>query len=154
MKELAGSASTTLQASPERCFELVSAVERYPDWNPEVIRTAEVLDRDRAGRPSRVRTTVHVSAGPLTRDFDLLMEVSRQEDREVRLTRIKHEPSDPERFEVIWRVDADQPTTLELELAATLDVPRLVPLGGVGDRVAQGFVEAARRELDGSSPNV
>jgi hypothetical protein len=82
-----------------------------------------------------------------------MMEVSRQEGREVRLTRLKHQPSDPERFEVVWRVGSERPTRLELELAATLDVPRLVPVGGVGDRIAQGFIEAAKRELEGSSPN-
>ena len=37
-------------------------------------------------------------------------------------------------------------------LTARLDVPRLVPLGNVGEAVAQGFVAAAKRVLDGSSP--
>jgi ribosome-associated toxin RatA of RatAB toxin-antitoxin module len=153
MKELAGSASISLEAAPEACFELVSSVDRYPSWNPEVIRQAEVLERDAADRPARVRTTVHVAVGPLVRDFDLLMEVRRKEQREVRLTRVRHHASDPERFEVIWRIGSEQPTRLDLELAATLDVPRLVPVGGVGDRLAQGFVEAAKRELEGSSAN-
>lgn len=154
MKDLTGSASGTIDATPEACFDLVSSVDRYPSWNSEVIRKAEVLDQDAEGRPARVRTTVHVAAGPLTRDFELLMEVTRQEGREVRLTRVKHERSDPERFEVIWRVGSERPARLELELTATLDVPRLVPVGGVGDRIAQGFVEAAKGELEGSSPKV
>jgi ribosome-associated toxin RatA of RatAB toxin-antitoxin module len=153
MKDLTGSASSTIDAAPEACFELVSAVDRYPDWNPEMVRRAEVFARDAEGRPAAVRTTVHVAAGPLTRDFDLQMAVTRQEGREVRLARFKHESSDPERFEVVWRVGPGQPTRLELELAATLDVPRLVPVGGVGDRIAQGFIEAAKRKLEGSSPN-
>jgi ribosome-associated toxin RatA of RatAB toxin-antitoxin module len=153
MKDLTGSASSAIEAAPGACFELVSAIDRYPSWNPELIRNAEVLERDADGRPSRIRTTVHVAVGPLVRDFDLLMEVSRVDGREVRLTRVAHEPSDPERFEVVWRVGAEQPTRLELELAATLDVPRLVPVGGAGDRIAQGFVEAAKRELEGSRPN-
>jgi hypothetical protein len=153
MKDLTGSASSTIDAPHEACFELASAVDRYPSWNPEVIRSADVRERDAAGRPARVHVTVHVAVGPLVRDFDLLLDVSRQEGREVRLTRVKHESSDPERFEVIWRVGSAHPTRLELELGATLDVPRLVPVGGVGDRIAQEFVEAAKRELDGSSPN-
>jgi ribosome-associated toxin RatA of RatAB toxin-antitoxin module len=148
MKDLAGSASTSIEAAPEACFELVSAIDRYPSWNPEAIRKAEVLERDAGGRPTRVRTTVHVAVGPLVRNFDLLMDITRQEGTEVRLTRVRHGPSDPERFEVVWRVGRERPTRLQLDLAATLDVPRLVPVGGVGDRVAQGFVEAAERELD------
>jgi hypothetical protein len=127
----------------------VSAVDRYPSWYPETVRDAEVMVRDAEGRPSGVRTTVHVAVGPLVRDFELLLEVRVREGHEVRLSRIPNEPTDPERFEVVWRVGADgPPTRLELELAATLDVPRLVPVGGVGDRLAQGFVDAAKRELE------
>jgi hypothetical protein len=151
MKELGGSAATTVQAGPEACFELAAAVDRYPSWDPDVIRRSEVLDRDAAGRPTRAQLTVHVAAGPLVRDFDLRMDVTTQERSEVRLTRVPNEASDPERFEVIWRVGSGPPTTLELELAATLDVPRLVPLGGVGDRLAQGLVDSAKRELDGAT---
>jgi hypothetical protein len=131
----------------------VAAVDRYPNWNPEAIRSAEVLERDSAGRPARARVGVHVAVGPVVRDFDLLMEVALNEDHEVRLSRVRNEPSDPERFEVLWRIRAGPPSRLELELGATLDVPRLVPLGGVGDRLAQEFVDAAKRELERSSPN-
>ena len=153
MKALRGSAATAVAATPEACFELVAAVDGYPTWYPEVIRSAEVQERDSAGRPSRARAKVHVAAAGLARDFDLLLDVALEEGREVRLTRVKNEPSDPERFQVVWRIAASPATRLELELAAALDVPRLVPLGGVGDRLAQGFVDAARRARAGSSPN-
>jgi hypothetical protein len=53
----------------------------------------------------------------------------------------------------VWRVGSGATTRVAIELAATLEVPRLVPIGGLGDRLAQGFVEAAKRELAGSSPN-
>jgi ribosome-associated toxin RatA of RatAB toxin-antitoxin module len=153
MKALAGTGVATVGATPEACFALVAAVDGYPRWYPEVIRSAEVLERDPAGWPSRARTLLHVSAVGLVRDFDLLMDEALEEEREVRLTRVADEPSDPERFEVVWRIAAGPPTRLELELAANLGVPRLVPLGGVGDRLAQGFVDAAKRALEGSSPN-
>jgi ribosome-associated toxin RatA of RatAB toxin-antitoxin module len=153
MKALGGTAATTVAATPEACFELVAAVDGYPKWYPAVIRSAEVLERDPAGRPSRARALVHVAASGLARDFDLLLDVVFDEGRGVRLTRVPHEPSDPERFEVVWRIVAGPATRLELDLAATLNVPRLVPLGAVGDRLAQGFVDAARRALEGSSPN-
>lgn len=154
MKELAGSAETTVEATPEACFELVAAVEGYPRWNGEVIREVELLAAGSDGRPTRVSTTVHVTAGPITRDFRLVMDVEYSGRDSVCLSRVPHEPSDPEKFELVWRVARAGPTTgLGIELTATLEVPRLVPLGGVGDRIAQGFVDAARRELEGSSPN-
>lgn len=153
MKQLTGSGAAEVAASPTECFALLIAVDGYPRWYPEVIRSAEVLERASGGIPTRVRATVHVASGPLVRDFKLTMKVVAQPEREVHLSRIAHEPTDPERFDVIWRITADVETRLGLELAAELDVPRLVPLGGVGDRVAQGFVEAAQRELAGSSPN-
>jgi ribosome-associated toxin RatA of RatAB toxin-antitoxin module len=153
VKALGGTAATTVAATPEACFELAAAVDGYPRWHPEVIRSAEVLERDAAGRPARARTTVHVAVAPFVRDFELLMDVALEEGQEVRLSRVANEPSDPERFGVTWRIAAGPATRLELELAANLDVPRLLPLGGVGDRLAQGFVEAAKRALEGSSPN-
>lgn len=153
MKALRGTAATTIAATSEACFELVAAVEGYPSWYPEVIGQAEVLARDGAGRPVRARTVVHVSVAGLTREFDLLMDVTLDEGREVRLARVPNEPSDPERFGVVWRIAAGPATRLELEIVANLDVPRLVPLGGVGERLAQGFVDAARRALEGSSSN-
>jgi len=151
MKDLAGSAETTVDATPEACFELAAAVERYPSWNGEVIREVELLAADSDGRPTRVRTVVHVAAGPITRDFRLVMDVEYSDHDAVCLSRVTDKPSGPEKFEVVWRISAGPPTRLAIELSATLEVPRLVPLGGVGDRVAQGFADAAKRELEGSS---
>lgn len=153
MKELSGSAQTTVTATPEQTYELVAAVERYPSWNGEAVPRVEVLRSDSDGRPTRVRTAVHVAAGPVTRDFELVLDVKFSGHDAVSLSRVPHEPSDPERFEVVWRIGEGPPTQLALELTAALEVPRLLPLGGVGDRLAQNFVEAAKRELDGSSPN-
>jgi hypothetical protein len=153
VKELTGSAESTVEASPEACFELVAGIEGYPGWNGEVIREVELLEADSDGRPTRVRTTVHVAAGPITRDFHLVMDVQYDDHDAVCLSRMPNAPSDPEKFEVVWRVAAEPPTRVAIELNATLEVPRFAPLGGVGDRIAQGFVDAARRELEGSSPN-
>lgn len=152
MKELSGSAAATVESEPESCFELVAAIDRYPSWFPETVRHVDVLERDAEGRPARARMTVHVAVGPLVRDFDLPMEVSYQDRQQVRLSRIPHEPSDPERFEVVWHLGDEQPPRLGLELGATLDVPRLVPVGGIGDRLAQDFVDAAKRQLERPSP--
>lgn len=154
MKELSGSAEITTEATPEACFELVAAVDRYPTWNPDGLRKVEVLGSGSDGRPTRVRAAVHVAVGPITRDFDLVMDLELSRHDAVSLSRVPNEAGDPERFEVVWRIADGPPTRLRIELTAALEVPRLVPVGGIGDRLAQQFVEAARRELDGSSTKV
>jgi hypothetical protein len=68
----------------------------------------------------------------------------------VALNRIPHEGSDKERFDVIWKVAGGQSTRIELQLAANLDVPRFIPLGGVGDAMAADLVSAATRALASS----
>ena len=153
MKELSGSAETTIAATPAECFGLVAAIARYPSWLGDEVRQVEVLSAGSDGRPTQVRTLLHVAVGPLIRDFDLVMDVTYREGEEVRLSRVADDPSGADRFEVVWRVESRAATRVAIELTAALEVPRLVPLGGVGDRLAQGFVDAARRELEGSSPN-
>ncbi len=147
MKELTGSASATTVASPADAIALLEAIEGYPSWAPDLVKAAEVLERDGEGRPSRARTTLHVERGPLTRDFNLLFVVTVDPSGTIKLNRIPHETSDKERFDVTWRVAGGQTTRIELQLAANLDVPRFVPLGGVGDSMAGDLVNAAKRAL-------
>ncbi len=147
MKELTGSASATTTASPEQTLALLEAIEGYPAWHPDVVKQAEVLERDAAGHPTRARTRLHVERGPLTRDFDLVMSVVVDPTGTIKLSRVAHEPGDKERFDVTWHVDGGAHTRIRLDLAANLDVPRLVPLGGVGDSMAEGLVSAATRAL-------
>jgi hypothetical protein len=56
------------------------------------------------------------------------------------------------KFDVIWRLTEGENTRIELELDASLDVPRFLPLGDVGNSVAQGFVSAASAELARRAP--
>jgi ribosome-associated toxin RatA of RatAB toxin-antitoxin module len=151
MKELTGSAVATTGATPEQAFALLEAIDGYPTWHPEVIKEAEVLERDAQGRPTRARTKLHVERGPLTRDFNLRMSVTEDPVRMIKLSRIPHEAGDPERFNVTWHVDGGNPNTrIRLDLDANLSVPRMVPLGGVGDALAHGMVSAATRALASS----
>jgi hypothetical protein len=106
-----------------------------------------VLERDDQGRPTKAHTKLHVQHGPITRDFDLTMAVEVDPAGTVKLSRIPHHGSDGEKFEVAWRVSGASPTRIAVDLAANLDVPRFLPLGGIGDSIAQGFVSAATREL-------
>ena len=59
----------------------------------------------------------------------------------VTLERISHSPGDGEHFTVIWRLDAE--SRLSVELDANLSVPRMMPLGGLADSIAAGFLQAA-----------
>jgi hypothetical protein len=153
VRELHARARAAVAASPDQCLTLLTEIERYPDWYPDGVRRAEVTERGPDGLPTRARAVVHVAVGPIVRDFDLRLAVEVGPGGRVALSRIPHQPSDPERFEIVWEVGAGPPTELRLLLEATLDVPRLLPIGAVGESLAQGFVEAARRELDGSSAN-
>lgn len=142
MKELRGGASAGTKARPERCLELLCDLEGYGRWYPELVRRVQRLDGDRA------RALLHVSWGPVNRDLDVTLTV-KQVDRQVRLVREAHERSDNERFEVTWKVEpVGAGSRLDVSLDAALEVPRLLPLGGIADAMAQGFVRAAARELD------
>jgi Polyketide cyclase / dehydrase and lipid transport len=150
VKELTGSASATTGATFEQCMALLEAIDDYPVWHPTVVKEAEVLERDAEGHPTKARCKLHVERGPLTRDFNLVMAVSVDPSGTIKLSRIPHEPTDRERFDVTWRVERGNSTRIRLDLAANLDVPRFMPLGGVGDSLAEGLVSSATRALGSS----
>jgi Polyketide cyclase / dehydrase and lipid transport len=147
MKELHGSAYSAVDATPDECMALLEAVDGYPEWHPDVVQEVEVLARNDAGHPTRVRTKLHMARGPLVKDFNLVMSVASDGRRQVRLTKVQDAHSGPERFEVTWLVEDTGPTLVRLDLSASLDVPRFLPVGGVGDGLAEGFVSAAVKEL-------
>jgi ribosome-associated toxin RatA of RatAB toxin-antitoxin module len=144
MKELRGTATALVPAPLAQCLALVEAVDEYPTWYPDVVRTVEVLERDANGLPNRARTTLHLSVGPLTKDFELLMAVTVEPPDTVKLVKVGGNA----KFDVIWRLhEHGDHTRLTLDLDANLEAPRFLPLGGVGDSVAQGFISAASAEL-------
>jgi ribosome-associated toxin RatA of RatAB toxin-antitoxin module len=143
MKELRGAAAAVVPAPLEQALALVEAVDGYPVWYPEVVRAVEVLERDEQGLPSRAQTKLHLSVGPVTKDFDLLMAVTVEPPATVTLAKV----GGSAKFDVVWRLSEGEQTRIELELDANLDVPRFLPLGDVGNSVAQGFVSAASEEL-------
>ncbi|MBV9193019.1 MAG: SRPBCC family protein [Solirubrobacterales bacterium] len=151
MKELRGTAGASVDAPLERAQALLEAVDGYPTWYPEVVKQVEVLERGADGPPQRVQAKLHFAQGPIARDFRLLLAVAVERPELVRLTRIPHEPGDPERFEVTWRLarQTQTQTRIDLELRADLDVPRFVPVASIGDSLARGFVAAAVRQLTG-----
>jgi hypothetical protein len=152
MKELTGTASTAVAAPAEECLALLAAVDHYPAWYPEVVRAVDVIDRDASGQPTKVHTKLHVAQGPLSKDFNLLMAVTVQPPSLVSLARIPNDPQDEEQFDVIWHVGGPAQAQIRLDLHANLAVPRLLPIGGIGDAVAGGFVTAAARALASEPP--
>lgn len=147
MKELHGSATAEVATPPGRCREFLADVERYPEWHPEVVRSVSVVERDGSGRATVVQAQLRAPGVPLRSDFDLRLAVEQSPDG-VALTRIPHGSDDPERFAVHWLTPASPlGTRLQVDLRAELSVPRLVPLGGLGERFASGFLAAATDAL-------
>jgi hypothetical protein len=66
----------------------------------------------------------------------------------ISLTRVPNGPDDPDRLELIWRMQGNGYTQLELEFdAAASFVPGFVPVGGAGEALAQAAIDAARDAL-------
>jgi len=146
LKQLHGTATRTVAAPAAESFQLLAAVDRYPDWYPDAVRAVEVLERDAAGQPQRARAQLHLTWGPVVKDFDLVLAIELEPLTAVRLARVSDQPSTSV-FDVAWRLREDGATQIGLELGATLDVPRFLPLGGIGDGIAGSFVDAAARRL-------
>ena len=146
MKELGGTAARHVAAPVETCLALVRAVDGYPRWCPDLVRDVEVLERGPDGQPITARTKLHVARGPIVKDFDLLMAVVVEPPGTVRLSKVASAHSS-NRFDVTWRLRDADGTRIELALRADLDLPRFLPVGGIGDAIAEDFVDAAGRAL-------
>jgi hypothetical protein len=147
MKDLRGTATSAVPASAAEAYELLVAVEDYPRWYPEVVKEVTVSERSADGTPSRARAKLAVAYGPLARDFDLILDIEAVAPERVTLRRVPHDSADPERFQVAWTIGEG---TVTVALDASLSVPRLLPVGGIGESMASGFVEAAARALSRS----
>lgn len=150
MKQLNASAAGTAGASVHECFELLSDFERYPEWLPDEVRAAQILERDPAsGRVVKIKTTLHASQGPIQRDFKLHMAVTLSRPELIELRRLPKEPSDREEMLVRWRLGngGEEGTRLAAELKARLDIPGFLPVGGLAQSMADRFLAAALRQL-------
>lgn len=148
MKELQGWASAELDVPVKACFELLAAVESYPDWF-EVVHCVEVLEPERNGTPGLARAELYVPQSPFGTDFELFVEVRTERPGIVTLTRVPDGESDPDRLELIWRLERGGSTRLEFEFdAAASFVPSFVPVGDAGDAIARGAIKAALAALE------
>ncbi len=151
MKDLRGRAATVVPAPRGACLALLEAVDRYPAWYPAVVRQVEVLERDADGAPVRAHTKLHVSRGAIVKDFDLIMAVTIDRPSTIALAKVG---ASEQRFDVTWHLSDDprDGTQIALDLFATLNVPRFLPVGGIGDSLAHGFVRAAGDALASGDP--
>ena len=62
-RQFYGEAAEVVAAPVEDCFALLAAVDRYPDWCPDIVGDVDVLDRGPEGQPSRVRMRMHIARG-------------------------------------------------------------------------------------------
>jgi ribosome-associated toxin RatA of RatAB toxin-antitoxin module len=147
VKELQGWASAELDVPAHECFELLAAVERYPAWF-EVVSKVEVLEAERNGTPGLARAELHVPQSPFGTHFELFVAVRTERPGMVTLTRVPDGASDQDRLELIWRVKGGGCTELEFEFdAAASFVPSFIPVGGAGEAIARGAIDAALTAL-------
>ena len=144
-----GEAAADVAAPLEQCFALLAAVDRYPEWCPDVVRHVGVLERDARGQPARVRMMIHVARGTRVKEFQLLLAIAIEPPRSVTLTRVTDHPTNQE-FTAVWLVQPDKRTRIGLQLEAKLRVPALVPAAGMPDEIANAFLAAATRTLSGT----
>ena len=153
MKKLDGRAEAAVGAPMETCFTVLAAVERYPGWIGEFIRAVTVLDRDASGLPTRAHIAVHVAQSPFGKTFEFDAAIRSEPPRAVELSRLPGGPSDADRVSLSWSLlREDQHMRIALEFAAEVPfLPGVLPLPGVGDLIARTLLDAAVRELGGSS---
>ncbi len=151
MKHLQGAAQASVSVPIEECLAFLAALEAYPSWYPDVVKGVEVLESGEDGVPLRAHTKLHLAYGPVSRDLDLLLAVRVRRPGLVQLTQVPRGPSSGASFDATWRLEDRAGTQLELELDATMPIPRLVPLTGIGDAFATGFMQAAVARLESGS---
>ena len=93
---------------------------------------------------------MHIARGPLVREFNLFLAIVTEPPRTVTLTRVTDHPTNQE-FNATWLLLGGDSTRIMLQLDAKLRVPWYVRASGVGDAIANGFVEAACTKLGAQS---
>lgn len=149
MKELQGSASAEIAVPAEDCFALLASIDRYPAWF-EIVRDAEVLEREPDGRPRLARVELQVPQSPFGTDFSLIVAVQDDRPEEMQFTKLPAGPGDEDRLELTWRLRENGDTEIEFEFEAAVSfVPGYVPVGGAGDRIAAAILDAATAAFAG-----
>ena len=149
MRRLRAHASGAVDAPLAAAMALLRDLEGYPCWYPEGVRAVRVLARGPDGFAQRVEVTLRLGQGPVRRDFELTMTAVAPARGVLALERSPNGPDDPERLTITWQATR---SSISIELDALLDVPRLLPVGGVAESLARGLVQAAVRSLSAAPP--
>ena len=151
MKQLQGSASAEIELSAEDCFVLLASIDRYPAWF-EVVREAEILERETDGRPRLARVELYVPQSPFGTDFSFMVAVQDSRPAEMQFTKVPDGPADLDRLELTWRVRENGLTEIEIEFefdAVVSFLPGYLPVGGAGDVIAEVILDAATTAFTG-----
>lgn len=138
----------------ETCFALIAAVDRYGAWL-DIVREVEVRERAQDGRPVKVLAQLHIAQSPIRKDFNVILSVTTDGHEAVRLTRVPEDSSDRDQLSLNWSLRSNEGSNggtrigLEFEAAASF-LPQFLPLGGVGDTIAETVLVAATTALSGS----
>jgi ribosome-associated toxin RatA of RatAB toxin-antitoxin module len=143
LKALQGRASAEIAVPAEDCFALLASIDRYPAWF-EVVRDAEILEREPDGRPRLARVELHVPQSPFGTDFKLLVLIEGDRPETMQFTKLPVDAADEDRLELIWRLRENGITEIEFEFDAAVSfVPGYIPVGGAGDLIAEAILDAA-----------
>ena len=149
MKQLQGSASAEIELPVADCFALIASIERYPAWF-DVVREAEVLERERDGMPRLVRVALHVPQSPFGTDFTFTAAVDADHPEAMQFTKLPDGPADMDRLELRWRLRENGSTEIELAFDVAVSfVPAYLPVGGAGDVIAEAILDAATTAFAG-----
>ena len=152
MREISATSQGETPTPIERCFERLVDIAGYPSWYPTGVKRAEQLEQGPDGRPTKVAATLALTSGPIQRDFSLEFGVTTERPTLIELRRLPHGSGGGADLVVIsWRLRelAADRTELTVAFDAELDVPRFLPLGGLADGIAGGFLAAAIASLSG-----
>ena len=146
MKDLNASVSGVAKAPVSEVFAFLSDVVAYPSWYPDGVKEASLIDE------GRCRAVLSVNQGPIQREFKMHMAIERVPESSITLRRLAKTADDQEQLAVTWRLAPDAGdggrTALTAQFAATLSIPRFLPLGGIEKAIPQGFLDAALASLN------
>jgi uncharacterized membrane protein len=125
---------TVIKAPVERCYEVATDIERYPDWAADV-KEATIVSRDEEGRPSRVsfRAAAMGRSTNYTLEYDYDGAPNRLAWRLVQgdLTR---------KLDGVYEFAPHPDDPGSTEVAYTLEVDLVVPLPGFVKRRAEAKI--------------
>ena len=121
-------------ASPERCFEIASDVEKYCDWTAD-LKDASVAERDADGHPSLV--TYRAAAMGRSTTYSLRYDFG---EDPYRISWVQEEGDITRRLDGCYEFGSIDGEPDQCEVTYHLEVELIVPLPGFVKRRAEGRI--------------